>query len=370
MNEIKDTKGILLEAFFELRGNFKNFDKAEILEKKLKKYLEEKDDVHISYALTMLKIYVEELKFNDFEEACNLASPIIKTLSNTSISKLELYDIRFGQAIIVWTNTFEEAVILSKKMLSALKKYIEHELYYKIELGTNLNMSERLLKADFYEIDAGEEPERSKKVEEAFREIVDNITAICECEVRKEELRPYKLMTLIREATFNRDFKNADKYLNLLKETDEKALYKAMKSATITYSANVDIGITKAQLNARCGLNMRILRERLGLTVGEVADLLGYSESHISSMERGERTITSFQLYKIANRFNLTVNDFCYDIIDNKKASKEEIALEKLSVIAKGLVVDGIEVLCTVASQLQKQQRKLQKLQSRIEKED
>jgi transcriptional regulator with XRE-family HTH domain len=349
----------LLKEFFALGGNYKNFDKAKDLEKRINSYLEERpNDLHILDVSRLFRVYTTEFELEDFEGACKLAFPIIKRLLNLSISKWELYDIRIAQYVVTWTYSFEEAVTLSKKALSALRKYVKHELYCKLELSIYLNSTVRLLKADYYEVDQNREVERSKDLEKTFNECTDNILALCEAE--REEFKIYKIMTLIRIALFKRDFKTANKQLKGLKVLD-KDLHKAMKTSITAYSANTDFINSSNQLNVICGMNMRIAREARDLTMADIADLLSYSEANIGSMERGETPVTIYSLYKLAKSYDLTVNDFLYRVIKDRKFDKENIALEKLKVMTSGLDDEEMKFIFSVIKHVQSQKRRLEK---------
>jgi transcriptional regulator with XRE-family HTH domain len=352
-------KDELLEEFFALGGNYKNFEKAKDLENRINNYLEEfPDDIHILDVSRLFKVYVTEFEAEDFEGACRLASPVVKRLSNLAIYRWELYDIRIVTIVLTWTKDFEEAIILWKKTLSALKKYIEHELYFKIEVVININLIERLLKADYYEINPNVEMERSNNIEKTFEECSDNNLALCEA--KKEEFKVYKIITLIRIALFKRDFKGANKQLKRLKDLD-KDLHKVMKGSITLYSANVEFINSSNQLSIICGMNMRISRENRGLTIADIAELLNYSDSHVNAMERGENAISLFSLYELAKSYGLTIDDFCYGVIKDKKIDKEKRAFEKLRIMSSGLDMDNLEALYRMAKHLQGQQRKSEK---------
>ncbi|KPI13986.1 hypothetical protein OK006_3425 [Actinobacteria bacterium OK006] len=51
-----------------------------------------------------------------------------------------------------------------------------------------------------------------------------------------------------------------------------------------------DDGEQAGDLNRAIGKQVKVLRERAGLTQKELGDRLGYSEDLVSSLERGRRT--------------------------------------------------------------------------------
>ena len=56
----------------------------------------------------------------------------------------------------------------------------------------------------------------------------------------------------------------------------------------------------KANLNVIAGLNLRRLRNELGVSQDEFADLAGLHRTYVGAVERGERNITLDTLQRIA----------------------------------------------------------------------
>jgi hypothetical protein len=257
---------VLINNFFNLDGNFKNVKERNDLEKEIENQLEASKipDIKLLETLRAIKSFSQEFEFNNFEEACKISSPTIERLMYTAIDNWELYDIRMAQHLVIWSKSFEESVSLARKVLSALKNYPDHELYYEIKLKTNLNVIIRLLKADYYEIDAEMNPDQSEKIEEFFNEHLKNILDICEA---KKEFKKYEIVTLIRVGIFERDFTKVERHLKELKELDEQELYQAMKNNITTYSSRVDFLPTGSQIQAIFGLNIIRLREKFSKNI-------------------------------------------------------------------------------------------------------
>ena len=78
------------------------------------------------------------------------------------------------------------------------------------------------------------------------------------------------------------------------------------------------------------GENIKILRERMGLSQTNIAQFLNVGQSLISKVEKGERNISSDMLEKIACLFGVTVED-----IENGKieASNLSFAFRAISAI-------------------------------------
>ena len=59
-------------------------------------------------------------------------------------------------------------------------------------------------------------------------------------------------------------------------------------------------------MRALVGRNVRRIREKKGLTQERLADLSGFSQQYISSLERGRRNPTVITLYELAAALGTT----------------------------------------------------------------
>jgi transcriptional regulator with XRE-family HTH domain len=69
----------------------------------------------------------------------------------------------------------------------------------------------------------------------------------------------------------------------------------------------------------RLGEKLRTLRERQGMTLRELAVALGYpasNNSYISDVENGKRMPKADFLLKVANLFNVTLDQLARDELD------------------------------------------------------
>ncbi len=66
----------------------------------------------------------------------------------------------------------------------------------------------------------------------------------------------------------------------------------------------------------RFGKKLRTLRERQGLTITQLSDMLNVSYSYIGKMERGEKIPNVAMLIKIADVFNICLDKLARDELD------------------------------------------------------
>ncbi|MCL1924637.1 MAG: helix-turn-helix domain-containing protein [Defluviitaleaceae bacterium] len=357
----RDIRKKLIEDFFELGGN-KNIDRSIALEKRIKKYFSENksEDRILLNILVLLRISVEERNFNDFKEMCKMAIPIIESLMKISIDKWEFDDVRIAQAVLVWAQSFEESDMLCRKVLSVLNKFIDVKPIYMIKFFIHSNMTSRLLRADYTEIDHEKEADRSKLLNKLFEEHLNHALAICSS--RGKELRPYELIILIRKSIFERDNEEVINNLVRLRETEEKELYIIMKDTVKFYSSFSGFNITKKQFDIRTGSNIRHYREQYGMTLYELGEYLDLSHSQVSALERGDRSISAYLLLKIATKFSISTDNIYFG--PNKKVihdDKEKTKIEELAINAVGLGSEGVGDLCDIAKILHRQKRRLEK---------
>ena len=71
----------------------------------------------------------------------------------------------------------------------------------------------------------------------------------------------------------------------------------------------------------KVGENIKILREKSGLTQANLAIYLNVDQSYISKIEKNERTVTSDILDKLSALFGIEAESFFQDLIETKQIS-------------------------------------------------
>ncbi len=66
----------------------------------------------------------------------------------------------------------------------------------------------------------------------------------------------------------------------------------------------------------RFGEKLRTLRERRGLSQRQLGDMLGVTRTHVSRMERGEKTPNVAMVLKVADIFGVTTDQLIRDEIE------------------------------------------------------
>ena len=74
-------------------------------------------------------------------------------------------------------------------------------------------------------------------------------------------------------------------------------------------------------INKQIGDNIHVLRENAGYTQTTLARFLNVDQSLISKIEKGERSISTEMLEKLASLFGVTVDEIEYDHISKSNLS-------------------------------------------------
>ena len=74
-------------------------------------------------------------------------------------------------------------------------------------------------------------------------------------------------------------------------------------------------------INKQIGDNIHVLRENAGYTQTTLARFLNVDQSFISQIEKGERSISTEMLEKLASLFGVTVDEIEYDHISKSNLS-------------------------------------------------
>lgn len=74
-------------------------------------------------------------------------------------------------------------------------------------------------------------------------------------------------------------------------------------------------------INKQIGDNIHVLRENAGYTQTTLARFLNVDQSLISKIEKGERSISTEMLEKLASLFGVTVDEIEYDHISESNLS-------------------------------------------------
>jgi transcriptional regulator with XRE-family HTH domain len=103
------------------------------------------------------------------------------------------------------------------------------------------------------------------------------------------------------------------------------------------------------------GTNIRRLREDRGIKQSEIADLIGMHRSNYSKIETGQREISVAAVDKIANFFNITIDELVHlgeDIpkevsMEDKTTTEQVKLIQELDEEEKNMIFKMVETFLT-----------------------
>ena len=116
------------------------------------------------------------------------------------------------------------------------------------------------------------------------------------------------------------------------------------------------LNISKSEFRTLMGQKVRKQRMEHGLSVDELAALLGLSAGFIGLIERGERGLTVYNLLKLSHILNVSVEAFMSEISSASNPypeNYESVCHKKLSIITKDFSRRKLEFLIAAAAALE-----------------
>ena len=83
-----------------------------------------------------------------------------------------------------------------------------------------------------------------------------------------------------------------------------------MKKVTFCYNLYSSFGEQKMDIKISVGKRVKELRNKLGISQEELADLAGLDRTYITSVECGKRNISIVNIEKLATALNVSIKEF------------------------------------------------------------
>ncbi|MCL1924846.1 MAG: helix-turn-helix domain-containing protein [Defluviitaleaceae bacterium] len=303
----------ILEQFPKLRGNsLKDLHELKFLENSINRYFKKigKSTPQLLDILKIIEIFEKDYKGASFEKLCLIAKPIIKRLGYLEIKNWDIHDISIAEAVVPFAETFEKANEFSEKIFKAIKKHVSKEKINKAKYSVHVNILINFLKMKFFEVDETWTSERFEELEKLFKYHSNEALKICKLE--GEKTRKFEFIILIRLAIWDKNSDEVIKNLTLLKDTGDRHKHKIMREEVASYSFHPEFELNEAQSLIFIGDNITKRREQLGISIEDFIDELGYSDSHVYKMERGEVNMPFNTLVKISKMLNISLDELCF----------------------------------------------------------
>jgi transcriptional regulator with XRE-family HTH domain len=110
----------------------------------------------------------------------------------------------------------------------------------------------------------------------------------------------------------------------------------------------------KESLRRLIGENIRNERMSRKMSIDELAEVLGLTPGFVGLIERGRRGATAYTLYRIAQAFNITVDDIFSPLgsgllsVSDDKQKENEIMNKKVSSLIVSLTTKELQFVITL----------------------
>jgi len=113
--------------------------------------------------------------------------------------------------------------------------------------------------------------------------------------------------------------------------------------------------MTKYELRAVLGQNIRAERRSRGLTIDELSEVMDITPSHMGLIERGERGVTAHNLFRFSRVFGLPI-DCLFHHEEAEVPSGVKVLQQKLSVLTSSFTERELSFVITVVYGMRKSQ--------------
>jgi len=309
----KPTRENLLNTFCNLKDFFPTTALNSFI-KDLENYLKDNDDAEIISVLLVVKTFQYNLKTNNLQESYNAVAPVFeyyKCKTNWSFTDLIILT-----STITFTATYEQAKNLAQEILDVLDDYEHEKAYGNVMYAVRFNLTPRLLWARYVDINDPAQNVDIKELEELFMHHYTRAVKVCELANRPVQ----KTVLQIRKNTLFGNCEAIDAGFKWLYKNKAHNWYNATQHEIADFFCEMGANLTKWQLDVIIGSRIRKRREELGLSLPDVADHLGITETAFASAERGMKGLMNIKLFRLAAHLGVDVGYF-YPTVEDKVAA-------------------------------------------------
>ena len=304
----------IINRFFNLEDFFSKKDTNALI-KDSESYLKDNDDGEVRSVLLVTKAFQQNIKSNNLQESYNTVAPVFEYYQ--SKTKWTFTDLAILSGAITFAPTYEQAKHLAQEILDVLEDDYSHEKTYgNVMLTVRSNLTLRLLWANYIDINDPTQNIDIKELEKLFMHHYK--LAVISCELGNRPVQ--KTVLTIRKNTLFGDCKGIDAGFKWLFKNKAHNWYNATQHEVADFFCEMGTDITKWQFDVIIGSRIRKRREELGLSLPDVADILGITETAFAAAERGIKGLVNIKLFRLAAHLDVSV-DYFYPRVASKTAA-------------------------------------------------
>ena len=300
MSAIVTKETLINEAMVLKSGNSK---KAEKFIMKLEKFLTEEPDDELKLILYTWRTVVVDDNLQGFKKCCEIASPIFDILQSTvDWGYVEFYTL---SAAIGYNTDFKKTLEFFEEALEVLsyEEYVNDTGYRSIRIALHCNLCLRILRAKYYDPNSD-----IAHLQKLFKQSYDYVV-----ERSRHKNLPYKDMLEVYRAVFENTLEGVEEGLDTLSELIDRKWYNIAKHNIMDLVALMDGEMSKPLARLLIGHQMRKRRIELGLSISDLAEILGWENVAVGAIERAADGISMQRLRKVAQALGVTLEYFCGD---------------------------------------------------------
>ncbi|MCL2350110.1 MAG: helix-turn-helix transcriptional regulator [Defluviitaleaceae bacterium] len=281
-------------------------------------------------ALILLDFFILDRESDDVSDFERLAEPIFKRLNETS--DWSITDVRILTRIIGAAGSIHEVFKLAEEALEALddnhnQKYNPNYASMRISLHSNVLL--RCLRELIPETMIGNYDYQVAVLRSRFEDHFDGIIAMCKSDIKRFFI-PHQAAR-VRLGVFLKDFSLVLSAFSELREAGHADVVDILKAEINGHMLYDDAKQEKENLPALLGFNMRKMREHLGVSREDMADLLDITPAHIMDIEDGKVVADTYILYGFAGALGVSTAVFSRPIPDNHRGMTIDEAWEDIN---------------------------------------
>jgi len=291
---------IINEAMTLKSGNTKKVGKFIT---KLENFLAEEPDDELTLVLCSLKVNTADDNFQGFKKCCEMASPIFDILQSTvDWGYIEFYALSVS---IGYSTDFSKTLEFFQEALEVLsyEEYLDDTRYRSVRINMHFNFILRILRARYYDPNA-DIAQLQKLLKQSYDYIMERS--------RNKNL-PYKDMLEVYRAVLENKLEEVEEGLDILSKLIEREWYNITKHSIMDLVALMNGEMSKPLARLLIGHQMRKRRIELGLSISDLAEILGWESTAVAGAERAADGVSMQRLRKVAQALGVTLEYFCGD---------------------------------------------------------
>jgi len=309
----KPTRENLLNTFCNLKDFFPT-RALSFFSKDLENYLKDNDDAEITFVLLVVKAFQQNIKTNNLQESYNAMAPVFEYFKNKT--NWSFTDLNILACAITFAATYEQAKNLAQEILDVLDDYEHEKTYGGVMFAVRFNLTMRLLWARYIDINDLAQNVDIKELEELFMHHYRIAVKVCNV----ANWHDLKTVLQIRKNTLLGNCEAIDAGFKWLYKNKSHNWYNATQHEIADFFCEMGADLTKWQLDVIIGSRIRKRREELGLSLPDVADHLGITETAFASAERGMKGLMNIKLFRLAAHLGVDIGYF-YPTVEDKVAT-------------------------------------------------